>query len=279
MSITATSATGSGIDFVLETGDPPPMATRFPILMPLVVERRALDDAGDLHEVVVFLLDQFHEVALAGEAEGLRAHDRPALGVGLPRVGHRQDAAFEAARDHELDRIVRDLGAFLTSLLVAAAPTSNTSTSVFMMFSEGQAYSTIPCESRILEGAEATEFRRFTNGETERTETKRRRHQLSSTDSPAAGRARRGRVSRPRERRRPARGMRSAGSGLAPRVARRRGCVRTTDANTRGASGARVCRPDAPTRCRPAVGTRAPVVRMRPTAFSVSSSLTSFLRL
>ena len=46
-------------------------------------------------------------------------------------------------------------------------------------------------------------------------------------------------------------------SGLAPRVARRRGCVRTTDANTRDASGARVCRPDAPTRCRPAFGTRA----------------------
>ena len=35
--------------------------------------------------------------------------------------------------------------------------------------------------------------------------------------------------------------------GLAPRVARRRGCVRTADASTTRAFGVRVCRPDAPT--------------------------------
>ena len=34
MSMTATSATGSGIDLVPATGEPPPTATRLPILMP-----------------------------------------------------------------------------------------------------------------------------------------------------------------------------------------------------------------------------------------------------
>ena len=43
--------------------------------------------------------------------------------------------------------------------------------------------------------------------------------------------------------------------------------------------GVRVCRPAAPTRCRPAVGTRAPAVRVRPAVFSVSSPFSPFLRL
>ena len=143
-------------------------------------------------------------------------------------VGDRQDAALEAARDHELDRIVRDLGPFLTSLLVRwRRPTSSASTSVFMMFSEGQAYLDDTMRVEVLEVTEGTEVRRFTNGE--RRERRRNGEDLR------------------------ARAARSAAAW----------CVRTTDANTRGASGARVCRPDAPTRA-DLRSAPEPVVRVRP---------------
>src|SRR5688500_16696202 len=82
----------------------------------MIVERRSLDEADHLDELVVALLDLVHDLLLAVDPEGPRADVRTSLNVHFPPLDGREHAPLEAADHGQLDGILRYLRAVLSLL-------------------------------------------------------------------------------------------------------------------------------------------------------------------
>ena len=119
MSMTATSATGSGIAWVPATGEPPPTLTRLPIVMPFESSAERLMMPVTSTKWPSSFLTSFMMSPLPASRNDLPRTIGP-LWVSVSRaVGHRQNAPLQASRDHQLDRVVRDTRPLLTGLLIA----------------------------------------------------------------------------------------------------------------------------------------------------------------